>query len=90
MKKLMVLLLVLVLTFSCIFTASVFAGKPPEEADKGLERAIDWDSISNDQSYQSLMQGLIASYYYGSVPSHVTWHDSYWGYIVIKSLLSSS
>jgi hypothetical protein len=84
MKKL-ILSLVLVLILSCTFTTSVFAGEPPEQANKGLERTTAVGT--NDQSYQSMLQGFIAPVYYGSVPSHVTWWGPIWGYYVIKSLI---
>ncbi len=84
MRKL-IMVLVLVLIFSCTFTTSVFAGQPPEEAHNGLERTTAVGT--NDQSYQSLLQGLIAPVWYGSVPSHVTWWGPIVAYYKIKSLI---
>jgi hypothetical protein len=83
MKKLMVLL-VLVLTFSCIFTTPVFAGQPPDEAHQGLERTIEGPGTS-DPSWQSMIQGFIAPIYYGSVP--VLWFGPTVAYYKILSLI---
>jgi hypothetical protein len=80
MKKLL-MLLVLVVIFSCTFTTPIFAGQPPDEAHNGLERVFEGDG--NDQSWQGLYQGLIAPVYYGRCPN--AWFGPIVAYYQIKS-----
>ena len=81
MKKL-IMVLVLVTILSCIFTTPVFAGQPPDEAHTGLERTLMGEG--NDQSWQGLLQGLIAPVYYGRCPN--AWFGPIVAYYQIKSL----
>lgn len=87
MKKL-ILSLVLVVILLCTFTTSVFAwppsNQPADEADNGLERVFQGDG--NDQSFQGMLQGLIAPVWRGKCPNAwfgpivAYWTIQNWGY----------
>lgn len=86
MKKLIVSL-ILAVVLTATFATPAFAWGPgdmPDAAKKGLERTREVGD--NAQSYQSMLQGLIAPYYYGNKPN--PWGDPYWAYIVIGKLLA--
>ena len=61
-KLLMALILAVILTMT--FATPAFAGSPPDAAKKGLERAILPDG-GNDLTFGSMLQGLIAPWFYG-------------------------
>ena len=67
MKKLLVALILAVILTATLATPA-FAGGPPDVAEKGLKRAIEQYG-GNDHTYGSLMQGLLAPWYYGNKPN---------------------